>query len=830
MGFGDDEEILQDFLVEAGEILEHLSEQLVDLEQKPDDKDLLNAIFRGFHTVKGGAGFLQLDAMVDCCHVTENLFDILRTGKRSVTSELMDVVLSALDCINAQFQEVSQFEKPTPAPPELIQALEALVRGEEVSGEFSHHGEPDHSADAADSSDEIAESNIGETVPLGGDTGAQEAGAAEANSGEFSEQEYEELLDAIDGGDSSASPQELSHRSENTENSNASDEITEDEFEALLDQLHGKKSSPGAQASAPSSSTEASQSTPASTNESNDSAGAASTDEITEDEFEALLDQLHGKGRGPVAESSSAAASPTPPPAPKISKPSIDNADLGASGGDNDLITEDEFEALLDQLHGKGKKPKSAGAATAKPADKNSGSPPPSKPASQTEKAAPAKAPQASTPKPSPAAKPKQAAAAAGGAASGPRSTPAGAAPKAKDNTPSNNVAAAETTVRVDTQRLDDIMNMVGELVLVRNRLVRLGVNSNDEALGKAVANLDVVTADLQTSVMKTRMQPIKKVFGRFPRVVRDLARNLKKEINLELQGEDTDLDKNLVEALADPLVHLVRNAVDHGIENPADREAAGKNRVGRVVLAAEQEGDHILLSISDDGAGMDPISLRQKSVEKGILDEDAAARLTDQEAFDLIFAPGFSTKVEISDVSGRGVGMDVVKTKITQLNGSIEITSKIGEGSRIIIKVPLTLAIMPTLMIMLEEQTFALPLVSVNEIFHMDLSKANIVDGQECLTIRNKAVPIFHLKRWLVHKHETQPLSSTAHVVIVSVGTQRVGFVVDQLIGQEEVVIKPLGKMLHGTPGMAGATITGDGTIALILDVPSMLKRYASC
>ncbi|HEY8939652.1 MAG TPA: chemotaxis protein CheA, partial [Cellvibrio sp.] len=384
-----------------------------------------------------------------------------------------------------------------------------------------------------------------------------------------------------------------------------------------------------------------------------------------------------------------------------------------------------------------------------------------------------------------------------------------------------------ETTVRVDTQRLDDIMNMVGELVLVRNRLVRLGNSSTNEALVKAVANLDVVTADLQTSVMKTRMQPIKKVFGRFPRVVRDLARSLRKEINLELVGEETDLDKNLVEALADPLVHLVRNSVDHGIEFPDVREANGKPRIGQVVLAAEQEGDHILLSISDDGAGMDPAKLRRIAVEKGMFDEDTANRLSDTEAYNLIFAPGFSTKKEISDVSGRGVGMDVVKTKITQLNGTVEIKSELGKGTRFIIKVPLTLAIMPTLMFMLGQQTFAFPLVSVNEIFHMDLRKSHIVDGQDCVAIRDQAIPLFYMKDWLV-KGAYGDRPDSAHVVIVTVGTRRVGFVVDQLIGQEEVVIKPLGKMLQGTPGMAGATITGDGTIALILDIPSLLRRYA--
>ncbi len=738
MAFGDDEDILQDFLVEAGEIIEQLSEQLVDLEQRPDDKDLLNAIFRGFHTVKGGAGFLQLNAMVDCCHVTENLFDILRNGARDVTPELMDVVLQALDTVNSQFAQVSAREKPSPADPELIQALERMVAGEDSQAEA------------------VAEA----PAPVPEDTTEEAAESPAAEGIDISDDEFEGFLDAINDVPATAKP---------AASTSSSDEISEDEFEALLDQLHGAGKGPqGGDSPAAASTPEA----------------ATSSDEISPDEFESLLDQLHGAGKPPGSETQAE----TP-----------------------DLISDDEFEDLLDQLHGKGKGPSLADQAAEKAPDK---------PVVPSPEPAPVKKESKATkPAPSPANKEKTPAREAARPAS---------APKTRDAAQGAVSANTETTVRVDTQRLDDIMNMVGELVLVRNRLVRLGLESADESMQKAVANLDVVTADLQTSVMKTRMQPIKKVFGRFPRVVRDLARNLKKEINLELQGEDTDLDKNLVEALADPLVHLVRNSVDHGIELPAERETTGKSRVGKVILAAEQEGDHILLSISDDGAGMDAEKLRGKAVEKGLLDTDAAARLTDTEAFNLIFAPGFSMKKEISDVSGRGVGMDVVKTKITQLNGSIEIDSKIGEGTCIRIKVPLTLAIMPTLMIMLGQQTFALPLVSVNEIFHMDLTKSNIVDGQECITIREKAIPIFHLKRWLVKKNISFDVPEEGHVVIVSVGTQRVGFVVDQLIGQEEVVIKPLGKMLHGTPGMAGATITGDGTIALILDVPSMLKRYA--
>jgi len=316
-------------------------------------------------------------------------------------------------------------------------------------------------------------------------------------------------------------------------------------------------------------------------------------------------------------------------------------------------------------------------------------------------------------------------------------------------------------------------------------------------------------------------------VFGRFPRVVRDLARSLKKEITLELEGEETDLDKNLVEALADPLVHLVRNSVDHGIEMPDDRAATGKSRMGTVRLAASQEGDHILLTIEDDGKGMDAEKLKEIAISRGVLDADAAARMSDVEAFNLIFAPGFSTKTEISDISGRGVGMDVVKTKINQLNGTINIDSHLGKGTRLDIKVPLTLAILPTLMIVVGKQTFALPLGAVNEIINMDIKKTNTVDGQLTMIVRSKAIPLFFLGEWLI-RGPKNIIKEKGHVVVVQIGTQQVGFVVDALIGQEEVVIKPLDALLQGTPGMAGATITSDGGIALILDVPSLLKRYA--
>lgn len=733
MSFGADEEILQDFLVEAGEILEQLSEQLVELESRPDDANLLNAFFRGFHTVKGGAGFLQLHELVECCHIAENVFDILRKGERHVDSELMDVILEALDAVNGMFSEVRERAPITAATPELLAALARLAEPADTSA-----------------------APVVEAAP-------EPVVEAEAD---VTDSEFEQLLDSLNAVKAEAeAPQAVAAVAAPT-----SEDITDAEFESLLDQLHGKGQF-AADAVAPTAAPQA----PA--------AAAAGTD-ITDDEFEALLDQLHGKG--------TFAADALPEIAATAAAPAASAAPAG-----DGLISDHEFEALLDELHGKGKFTEVAPVAAA------------------------TAAPVAAKPAPAKAAAPAAAAKPAPTAAPAPARAPAAAVADKP-------ASEAETTVRVDTARLDDIMNMVGELVLVRNRLVRLGLSSGDEAMQKAVSNLDVVTADLQTAVMKTRMQPIKKVFGRFPRLVRDLARQLKKEINLELVGEETDLDKNLVEALADPLVHLVRNAVDHGVETPEEREASGKSRGGKVILAAEQEGDHILLSITDDGKGMDPAILRGIAVKRGVMDKDAADRLTETECYNLIFAPGFSTKTEISDVSGRGVGMDVVKTKISQLNGSINIYSTKGLGSKIVIKVPLTLAIMPTLMVMLGNQAFAFPLVNVNEIFHLDLSRTNVVDGQEVVIVRDKALPLFYLKRWLVASaaHEEQ---REGHVVILSVGTQRIGFVVDQLVGQEEVVIKPLGKMLQGTPGMSGATITGDGRIALILDVPSMLKRYAA-
>jgi len=655
MAINVDDEILQDFLVEAGEILDSLSEQLVELEQRPTDKNLLNSVFRGFHTVKGGAGFLNITPLVDVCHRAEDVFNTLRQGERQVDAALMDVVLKVLDIVNDMMNAVRAGQDPTPASPHLLETLKGLAQPQAPSEKPTDPAQPAPAAPVTHEADEI-----------------------------------------------------------------------EKEFEAILAQTQARAAS----AAAPSGGQGAA--TPA--------AAPASSDEISEAEFEALLDQLHGKAKAVAA---APAAEPRAPVA--IAK-----------------------TAAADDKDSKAKK--AAAEAAVSESDK------------EHEKEAP-----------------KEAAA-----------------------------HQADTTVRVDTKRLDDIMNLVGELVLVRNRLATLKESVENEEVTQAVGNLDVVTSDLQAAVMKTRMQPIKKVFGRFPRVVRDLSRTLNKEICLEMVGEETDLDKNLVEALADPLVHLVRNSIDHGIEAPEAREAAGKPRTGTIVLSAKQEGDHILLSIKDDGAGMNADKLRRKAVEKGVIDEEVAARLDAKECYNLIFLPGFSTKSEISDISGRGVGMDVVKTRITQLNGSVEVDSAEGVGTEIIIKLPLTLAIVPTLMVMLGKQIFAIPLANVNEIIEMSSVKTNVVEGKDVAIIRNHPLPLFYINRWLVRAREQAMEREKCYVVVVKVGTRQMACVVDNLIAQEEVVIKPLGALLHGVPGLAGATITGDGRIALILDMPGLMAGYA--
>ncbi|MBF6058358.1 chemotaxis protein CheA [Thiomicrorhabdus heinhorstiae] len=686
-----DEEILQDFLIEATELVDQLNEQLLDLEQSPKDQEILNAVFRGFHTLKGGAGFLGVTPLVELCHRAENVFDKIRNNVIDYDSVVADVILQAYDAVQEAVSRLNDGERVLPEnDSQLLSRLDALTK-------------PDHV----------------EPVIIQAETPVLSLAEGVDPDGDISDDEFEALLNQRDALMGQTEP----HTAVTNEVKNVVLSLDD---------------------------------------------GADPDGDISDEEFEALLNQRDAlSGDLPRKESP---------------------VELSLAEGvdpDGD-ITDEEFEALLNQRDNLIVPQTVEAPSVATPSTQSQ--------AAVIESGQPSKA----------------------------------AVKSSEDSTaPAKNKAQQETSVRVDTKRLDEIMNLVGELVLVRNRLLTLRNSEvNKESLSNTIGNLDHVTTDLQAAVMKTRMQPVKKVFGRFPRVVRDLSRKLGKEITLELRGEETDLDKNLVEALADPLVHLVRNSVDHGIEMPADRLAAGKEKRGTVILAAEQEGDHILLSITDDGKGMDADVLRRKAVEKGLMDEVTANQLTDKAAFELILSAGFSTAETISDISGRGVGMDVVKNMITRLNGSIDIHSETGRGTQIQIRVPLTLAILPTLMVSFEEDSYAIPLTSVQEIFDYDESQTNVIDGERMVRLRSKSIPLFFLDHWLLPQGREQAAASPK-VVIVCIGNQRVGLVVDQVNGQEEVVIKPLGATLRSVKGYAGATITGNGNIALILDLPGVVQRF---
>ncbi|HSW11908.1 MAG TPA: chemotaxis protein CheA, partial [Solimonas sp.] len=446
----------------------------------------------------------------------------------------------------------------------------------------------------------------------------------------------------------------------------------------------------------------------------------------------------------------------------------------------SDTITEDEFEALLDQLQGR---------APAAPAPAAAAAPTPDPVAAMPVPAAPTKS--------------------------------AAPAPRATAGEGSN--APAETQVRVDTQKLDRMMNLVGELVLARNRLKSLRPRSASDPVSRSIAELDFITRALQGAVMQIRMQPIKRVFSRFPKLARDVARGLGKQVEVELQGEDTDLDKNLVEALADPLVHMVRNSVDHGIELPEIRAKAGKPAAGKLLLSAQQEGDHILITVRDDGAGIDADRLRSKAVQKGLLEAGAAAQMSHEECLDLIFLPGFSTKEQVSDLSGRGVGMDVVRSRIRELSGTVAIDSKVGHGTTFRIRVPLTLAILSALMVHADGRRYALPLGPVRDVFMLDDARVRKLDQWDVVMARGEPLRLVYLDPWLQSRASDTP----RHVAVAQVGDERYGFVVREVRGREEIVIKPLGATLRGLAGIAGATVMPDGQVALILDFSGLVQAY---
>jgi two-component system chemotaxis sensor kinase CheA len=611
------EDLLQDFLVEATDLLSGVDNKLVDLEKNPADRGLLNEIFRGFHTIKGGAGFLNAAELVTLCHLTENLFDKLRNGEMEVGNEVMDVILSATGMVRDMFGYLERGIQPPPAPDDLLASLRAAIAGG-LQGRTSPPAMPSLSSSTAVS----------------------------ASGGE---PDWQQLFQAV----TSAPP-------------------------------------------------------------------ALSTASVRE----------------------------TAPPVGEAAASVVNQAMQPNASAPEEIVHRAIGRRATD-------KPGYQGPIGRRDSERS------------------------------------------------------------RDN-----------TIRVDTARLDQVLNLSGEIGLTKNRLNSLrsdilnGRSDTDtlHALDQAVSQLDLLVSDLQNAVMKTRMQPIGRLFQKYPRIARDLARGLGKDVELVLAGEETEIDKTMIEDLSDPIIHLIRNAVDHGIESPEDRRAAGKPEKCEVRLEARQEGDHIVLIVADDGRGMNPERLRAKAIEKGLITDDEANTMDERQSFNLVFLPGFSTKDVASDVSGRGVGMDVVKTNIQKLNGSIDIRSSAGKGTTFVISLPLTLAILPVLLVQLGDQPFAVPLSMVREILPVEIGSVQEVGGRATMVVRGEVMPLYPLSFLLGWNSEGVP----EYGVLMQTAESAFILAIDGFMGREDAVIKSLDDFRP--KGVAGVTTLSTGQIVLILDIKELL------
>lgn len=622
----DMQEILEDFLVEAFELVDQIDHDLVELEENPEDLELLNGIFRVAHTVKGSSSFLNFDVLTKLTHHMEDVLNKARHGDLKITPDIMDVVLESVDKMKTLLSCIRDNGNDTAIGMDIgpiCAKLTAISEGNSV---------------AAAKSDE----------------GAAEEKAQSENK-----------------------PEEPSQKQE-----------TPAEEEPELD-----------------------------------------VNELSDAEVEAEIERLL-----------------------KVRK------------------AEDQAR----------RQEKQRAAAAAAP------------------KAASAEAPAQ-----------KKVPAQGGG-----------------------NSSAMDQTIRVEVKRLDHLMNLVGELVLSKNRLIKIYDDVEEryegekflEELNQVVSQVSIITTDVQLAVMKTRMQPIAKVFNKFPRVVRDLSRELGKQIELEISGEETELDKSVVEEIGDPIMHMIRNSCDHGVESAAERRAAGKPEKGTVQLKAYNEGNHIVIEIADDGKGLDANMLKRKAIEKNLISEKEAEQMSDKEAFAIIFKPGFSTAAKVTNVSGRGVGMDVVKTNIEKLNGVIEIDSELGKGSTFKLKIPLTLAIIQSLLVGTQEEYYAIPLASVLETVRVPIDSIYTIEGKNVLRLRDEVLSLVRLSDVFGVKQILESESQT-YVVVIGVAESKLGIIVDTLIGQEEIVIKSMGDYLQNIQGIAGATIRGDGRVTLIIDVGVMMN-----
>lgn len=635
------QEILQDFLIESFELIEQLDQDLVELENTPEDLDLLNRIFRVAHTVKGASSFLNFDVLTHLTHHMEDVLNKARHGELVLDADIMDVVLESIDLMKALLMSIRDTSSDEGTDVSAcVERLDAIGKGEELP-----------------------------TV---------QAPAAEEEVAEIEVEEPEEEADYAS--------------------------MTDDDVEAEIARLLAERQA------------------------------------ADKAKREAKIAAGEAVPVMPEAEPAEEAKAEEPKPAP-VAVP-VPTAQAAAPRAKSEV---------------------------------------------ETEKKAAAPAPASAT--------------------------------------------AVEQTIRVDVKRLDHLMNLIGELVLGKNRLIKINDDVEEryegeeflEELNQVVSIVSLVTTDLQIAVMKTRMLPIGKVFNKFPRMIRDLSRELGKKIELEIGGEETELDKSIVEEIGDPLVHIIRNSCDHGVESIEKRIAAGKPETGTIGLKAYNEGNHIVIQITDDGAGMDPDRLKMIAIEKGVISEKEADIMGEKEAFGLIFRPGFSTAAQVTNVSGRGVGMDVVKTNIEKLNGIIDIDSELGRGTIMKLKIPLTLAIIQALLVGVQEEYYAIPLASVLETVRINKEEIYTVENRSVMRLRDDVLSLVHIADIFEVEHVFDS-SEHAYVVVLGLAETKIGLIVDSLVGQEEIVIKSMGEYLKGMDGIAGATIRGDGGVTLIVDVAAIM------
>lgn len=763
---GFDPEILQDFLTESGELLDQLEGDLVSLETSPEDLDLVNQVFRALHTIKGSASFLALTNLVEIAHAAETSLNAARAGEFVIDRRAMDLLLEAIDLLKKQFDELRAGKDLTAPAAELVRSLTDLGNASAALAQGAPA--PDDETRPAPSPGQHPS-----TAPLSLAPGRED----------LLDFLVSDLVETLQRADELA--RQLAEEASRSEACNGLAEVGDalvrsiDFFEVdSMTRLARALVEVGEQAGGlPLEIID--QLTPrvrGMIELLQDQTAGLGEKTVRNWPIDTLLDHIGELLHGAVPDGAQLAPGASPPEA------------LIADGAYPPEATPESLAAADGSILERKMEPMPVAMPTS-PA-------PPQESASESQTPSPRTDNERGDPKES---------------------------------------AKSEQTIRVEVGRLETLMNLVGELVLQKNRITELGRRfasaeqadpEQIEALTTTAGTLDRVTSDIQVAVMRTRMQPLDKIFGRYPRLIRDLARKTNKDIRLEIVGGDTEVDKSVIEELGDPMVHLLRNAGDHGVEPPEDREAAGKPKEGVIRILANHEGSHVTVRIEDDGRGLRREIIGAKAVERGLTTEAELANLSDRDIFRFIFAPGFSTAAQVSDISGRGVGMDVVRTNIERLNGTIEVDSVPGAGTTILIKIPLTIAIMPAMMVGVADEIYAIPLSNIVEIVRPDPAVISTIREHPVMRLRDSILP-------LVSAAEVFDIGSRAgarcecpFAVVLTLNEKRVGLMVTKLIGQQEIVIKPLDSVDGRKTGpISGATVRNDGGVSLIVDVEGMVR-----